>query len=361
MWTLNCKPIIDKRAEIEVNVEDEPRGGGAGGAIYAATSPQFSDQLCVKTLSLIQSGQAPAEVLFFRQLHQLIAEQIKKQNIKGRLKLDLQSLQEFLPFDRGWGDSPGSKDAVFCLVRRWCDGVSLKSYFDNDESLLHTNDMWRLEVAKRLCRVLVSLNLANVVHLDCYADNVFIQNEKDFDKMTTTLIDLEGCGMTANGNINPRAPTAFSKPGWILPWWYPRTASGDLNDQLLKNASRWQLTMAVLAVLTRTKSAVFTWLPPTSWFELARISQEVHASGQPPSVDAQRLLNSLLFPAKTAETQAYEQEFLGDCFGSNNLAIFIKEIVLRGLMSPKVMGRPSLMRNDELCSVFQAELTAIRL
>lgn len=355
MWTIDdMQPIFGGRVT-RADIKDSPVGGGAGGSIFRATSPDLRDELCMKALPQMSPGAASGLARFFRLLGGEIDSMLRNPAVLGQLRRNLQAVRDFLPTHYKYCKMPGQDEFHMCLLRLWCTGNSLSDCFNDDQHPLNTNQRYRLEVTKQVCRVLVGLSISGVIHLDCYPDNLFIEDSNG--EPVVILIDLEGVGfvpptVSANDNAARRNPTAFEKEDfWITPWWYPQTGS----PGLLKDAARWQLLMALLSTMTRTPAAVFTWMPD-NWQVVNAITKEIRARLKPPSaIEVQQLL-SLMQPSGSASAA----DFCEDCFGSEKLATHVREVIVRGIIGRVASDTRMFLTNEDL-RVLQSKITHVKV
>jgi hypothetical protein len=356
MWRLNhMQPIFGDRP-ISVEVEDLPVGGGSGGSIFRARSNEAEHDLCLKTLPGVTSGYTRGLASFFQYLgDQEIGLRLKNNNnIQGQLRINLQAIRDYLPTHYAYAPIPGHGDQFcMCLLRLWCSGISVSEALVADEHLLNLDSRYRLEIVKQVCRVLIGLSFSGVVHLDCYPDNLLIQDTPSGPLVT--LIDLEGAGFIPRNNQQDalwRHPTAFEKEDfWLIPWWYP---SGE-SEKWLRDAAHWQLLMAILSVLTRTPSAVLTWTTPENFMSLYAIANSLRERRAVPNENETKEMLRLLEPTKGAV-----DDFLSDCFGDVALAEHLRAVISRGIIGPiRGESRPFLASAD--LREIQSKITNVRI
>lgn len=354
MWRIDQMQPIFGTSPVHIEVDDAPVGGGTGGSIFRARSDSLHYDLCLKTLPGVSSGFSRNLAQFFNFLGtQELDRRLQNNNIQGQLRRNLYAIRDYLPTHYSYTKIPGHDQSFcLCLLRLWCPGVALYEAMADETHPLNTDARYRLEIAKQVCRVLIALSMSGVIHLDCYPDNIFIQ-ETEIGPVIT-LIDLEGAGFIPRINQDSpvrRMPTAFQKEDyWLVPWWYPDGKT----DKWLRNAAHWQLLMSLLGVLTRTPSAVLSWTPEnfTSIDAISRVIRERHSF---PSEHEIRELQSLLEPTHIAA-----EDFLADCFQSRALADHLRAVISQGILGPqRGDNRPFLTSGD--LKILQAQVTDVRI
>jgi hypothetical protein len=126
----------------------------------------------------------------------------------------------------------------------------------------------RMGIAKDVVTRMRTLRRADLVHLDCVADNIFVDlaNEK------TTLIDLDGCGVVRRTSGARTQPDEWEHPPSTLghlkivrpPPWYPQLGvqSGPKAGNYLF-AERWVVVDTIIRILTWNRvSGVLSWVEP---------------------------------------------------------------------------------------------------
>lgn len=357
MWTIDGMQPIFGGPPVRARIEDFPVGGGTGGSIFRATSPDIAGTLCMKALPQLGAGAARSLAQFFKFLGiKEIDRSLAKDAVQGQLRSNLQAMRNFLPTHYKYCKVPGHDDFSMCLLRLWCTGKSLSDCMNDDAHPLNTDQRYRLEVAKQVCRVLVGLSVFGVTHLDCYPDNMFIDDSTG--EPVVTPIDLEGVGFAPSAAAHEddavvrRYPTAFEKEDfWITPWWYPRAGA----RRWLKDAARWQLLMAVLGVMTRTPSAVFTWAP-ADWQIVNAITKEIRLRANRPSAYEVQQLTDLMQPSDQTSAMAFRE----DCFGSEELATHLREVIILGIIGPASGETRMFLTNEDLREL-QSKITHVKV
>lgn len=360
MWSIGAMQPVFGGSPVTANIDDLPAGGGAGGSIFRATSPEIHESICIKVLpDMTMAGEARGLARFISTLGtREIDTRLSNPSLQGQLRRNLQSIRDFLPTHYAFCKVPNHDSNVMCLLRRWCTGRSLSELLNDPQSLLNTDSRYRLEIAKQLCRLLVGLSVFGVTHLDCYPDNIFVE---DVDRETTvTLIDLEGVGYDPSAFVRDqfdgaslRYPLAYEKEGmWIVPWWYPQQG----HQMRIKDAARWQLLMALLCVLTRTHSACFMWITADAWRCVEAIAREIRLRGTSPSAREVEQLEALMTPTDAG----LQSEYLQDCFGAVDLADQLRGFITRGIIGPNSNERRLFLTNEQLKDL-QSKLTHVHI
>jgi hypothetical protein len=149
-------------------------------------------------------------------------------------------------------------DVVWFLQKR-APGKKLLDCFREDPPSIRQ----RLEIARDVITRMRTLRRANLIHLDCVADNIFV----DLENQTTTMIDLDGCGVIRQtfqqdeweyppltlGHLNSVRP----------PTWYPQVGMDNIGPKAGNYlfAERWVVLDTVIRILTWNRvSGALSWL-----------------------------------------------------------------------------------------------------
>lgn len=243
-----------------VDIELEIIGSGAQGSVHRATV-DGKEGYCVKALSGIAAGAVREEVSTFRHLRRKTLAQLEKPTVLGILRTDIQSLYHYLPELVAYDKLPGYDQDALLLCRPFCPGIPLRDLLV-EPPRRSSEIYWRLSIAKRICRLMVSLDLFGFVHLDPYPDNVLVENPDNLNHIRISVIDLEGVGvLSPDDNSAPgqrkwrdefeRTPKAFLKEDyWPLPWWYPTPGKTRPMSDWFIYAAAWQMLSIVTYTLT---------------------------------------------------------------------------------------------------------------
>lgn len=153
-------------------------------------------------------------------------------------------------------------NAVWFLQKR-APGKSLQEHFRDEPPTA-----WkRIGIAKDVVTRMRTLRRADLVHLDCVADNIFV----DLENEKTTLIDLDGCGVVRRtASVTRGARDEWEHPPSTLghlkvfrpPPWYPQVGldCGPKAGNYLF-AERWVVVDTLIRILTWNRiSGVLSWL-----------------------------------------------------------------------------------------------------
>jgi hypothetical protein len=123
----------------------------------------------------------------------------------------------------------------------------------------------RIVIAKDVVSRMRTLRRADLVHLDCVPDNIFI----DIANQKTTLIDLDGCGVVRRRIGAKLQPDEWEHPPSTLghlrsvrpPAWYPQPGvqSGPKAGNYLF-AERWVVLDTIIRILTWNRASILSWL-----------------------------------------------------------------------------------------------------
>jgi hypothetical protein len=154
--------------------------------------------------------------------------------------------------------------AVWILQRR-APGNSLKHHF---ESTTTPVPEMRKRIAREFIARMRTLRRADLVHLDCVHDNIFLQ----LVPFQVTAIDLDGCGIARRDKPGRRARNSTDEweypPATLghtrlvrLPPWYPPAGVrlGPRKGNYLF-AERWVVLDTVIRILTWGKFDALSWL-----------------------------------------------------------------------------------------------------
>ena len=121
----------------------------------------------------------------------------------------------------------------------------------------------RVLIARGLVNRMETLRHAGLVHLDCVADNIFV----DRDDLRVTLIDLDGCGIIRRDQGRDvdeweHPPLTLGKPQIVRsPPWYPLPGStfGPISGNFIL-AERWVVIGTVIRILSWNQCNMLGWL-----------------------------------------------------------------------------------------------------
>lgn len=277
---------------IDVALEDHHAGGQ--GRVFRASHTGESIY-CLKALPGVRPGDVAAEIKVFSDLTARARQGIDNKGPSNAIRESLRTFLNYLPTHAGYGKLPGMAERCLLFFRRFCDGASLQALTAPDRA--EPSFECRRDIAKRLVRLLTTLEVYGFVHLDPYPDNIFVNNIMASTNMEVSLIDLEGIGVigrNSRGFIDPRAgfvrlPTAYGKPGfWVLPNWFPKPGMVQPYEHHYIEAAQWQMLSILIFVLT-WGARPFCWLSPQAFQSLASTAN----SDQTREVELSRALQSL--------------------------------------------------------------------
>jgi hypothetical protein len=163
-----------------------------------------------------------------------------------------------------WFETNGLKiDAVWFLQKK-APGKALQELFSEEPPA----DWQRIDIARDVVTRMRTLRRADLVHLDCVADNIFV----DLANQKTTVIDLDGCGvvrraggMRTQGDEWEHPPSTLGHLKTVRPPpWYPQLgvqAGPKAGNYLF--AERWVVLDTLIRILTWSRISVLSWLEPT--------------------------------------------------------------------------------------------------
>ena len=185
---------------------------------------------CVKALpDIYHAGEVGSQVAMFAQLRDLLVARIGTLDSADAIRRSLETLLVYVPTHAAFELLPGHHRKCLVLLRKYCEGESLQALTASIQAPLPLAT--RFEAARRIIRLVNTLDLNGFVHLDSYPDNVFMKLRGN-DVLEVSLIDLEGVGVLGrdvsgrfgrNVDFWMKEPSVYGKPGiWIWSPWYPR-------------------------------------------------------------------------------------------------------------------------------------------
>lgn len=327
---------------IEVAQGNDDVLAGGQGRVYRVKELSPYAQ-CIKAVPGVSAAEFGDEIKPFVDLlgdvdRRIAKEQAKPDTNKNAVLKCLLTFRKYLPTHAAWKSITEDEEPTLLLLRRWCDGQSLKDLDASvkDKEIDKPGKTTRHEIAKRVTRLLTTLDLCGYVHLDPYPDNIFIT---DIDKWRTTevsLIDLEGIGVLKKSNDGrisyasatfSKLPSAYGKQAfWIRPWWFPSPGETRASEDRYIAAARWQMLCLALFVLTWGGSPFASWLPPDArtgdglrdrrdFTKLAELNKQLTKTGDW-GLDIQRAYEALSGVlsriANQADDSYFELKFAGN-------------------------------------------------
>jgi hypothetical protein len=151
--------------------------------------------------------------------------------------------------------------AVWFLQKR-APGRKLLDHFRNEPPPINQ----RLDIARDVINRMRTLRRADLIHLDCVADNIFV----DLTNQKTTMIDLDGCGVVRRSAWARPQQDEWEHPPFTLghlniirpPTWYPQIGIdvGPKAGNYLF-AERWVVIDTVIRILTWNRvSGALSWV-----------------------------------------------------------------------------------------------------
>ncbi len=297
MVELDFQGIDDPRQSARVSVAEQALGSGAQGSVYRA-SIHGIDGYCVKVLAGVAAGEVRNEVAMFQRLRLRTKAQLANPGVQGALRENAEALQRYLPDYVAFGKLPGYNRAEFLLARSYCPGVPLHEVLQ-DPAFENRDAFWRITLARKICRLMVAMELFGIAHLDAYPDNILVENPHDLKTMRVAMIDLEGVGVLAHAGEESndrhrwrdefeRSPRSFSKDDfWALPWWFPVPGKSRALSDWFVHAARYQMLSLVTLTLT-WGSTPGCWLNQEALHELQTYAEQLRATGgEPTEIDRQ--------------------------------------------------------------------------
>ena len=164
-----------------------------------------------------------------------------------------------------WFETRGLQIGAVWFLQKKAPGKALHELFRDEPPTA-----WkRIEIAKDVVTRMRTLRRADLVHLDCVADNIFV----DLAKQKTTMIDLDGCGVVRRGTGTRFQSDEWEHPPSTLghlkvvrpPPWYPQfgVQLGPKTGNYIF-AERWVVLDTLIRILTWNRvSGVLSWVEPT--------------------------------------------------------------------------------------------------
>lgn len=174
-------------------------------------------------------------------------------------------IQQALSTHWSFDISSGLQIGAVWFLQRKAPGKSLLESFRDEPPLGRE----RMRIARDVITRMRTLRRADLVHLDCVADNIFV----DIENKKTTLIDLDGCGVVRRTSDATRRPADEweHRPFTLghlkvirLPPWYPQVGieAGPKGGNFLF-AERWVVIDTLIRILTWNRiSGALSWLEP---------------------------------------------------------------------------------------------------
>ncbi len=293
-------------AERTVEIEDEiPVDYGGFGTVFTVLhQPQYLVKRVYLTPEPIGNvNRYIAHIKTTRQrLLAIKADEQKKlapRHFIGRFIDEItQSLSTHWFFER---DKSGLKVETVWFLQKRAPGKKLLDLF-NDEA----PSFWqRMQIAKDVIQRMRTLRRADLVHLDCVAQNIFV----DLENQKTTVIDLDGCGVVRR---TPRSLNdEWDYPPLTLghlkvvrpPAWYPQIGvnCGPKAGNFLF-AERWVVIDTIVRILSWNQVAALSWLAPdtrqpivSAYSNIQKVIESASAShGHYPVEEWAKLYNRIL-------------------------------------------------------------------
>lgn len=323
---LEFQTIEDARQTTKVSISEQVVGTGAQGSVYQA-SIEGNDRYCVKVLTGVAAGEVRNEVAMFQRLRSRTKAQLANPGIQGALRENAEALHRYLPDLVAFGRLPGYARAEFLLARSYCPGTPLHELLQ-DPDYGNRDAFWRISVARKICRLMVAMELFGFAHLDAYPDNILVENPDDLKSLRVAMIDLEGVGVLApNISSDParnrwrdefeRPPRSFSKDDfWGLPWWFPVPGKTRALSDWFIHAARYQMLSLVTLTLT-WGSTPGCWLEREAHHELQTYAEQLRSAGRVPT-DLDREVMASCLDSSRIDTEVLH-EFTERC-GNAQLA-----------------------------------------
>ncbi len=317
-----------RRVSVEM-IPTKLHSGGQGRVCRASVNG--NDSYCVKELPDVhRPADVHRQLAIFANLARYLDSRIRLLDSGDAIRRSLETLRAYTPTHATYDALDRSGPKCLLLLRRYSDGGSLQSLTATPRPPAQA----RFEIARRLVRLLTTLELNGFVHLDVYPDNVLVKIENGFVR-EVTLIDLEGAGLL-NRDAEARygshvdtwvtEPSAFGKPNlWLLPAWYPRPDAGAVSAPFSGNyrsAARWQAICIALFALT-WGGVPFAWLVPSAF-------QRVAASRTRVTSPADREALSMVDQRRYAG-------FINCLDGKETILSTFRQWIERGFLNPRAL------------------------
>lgn len=259
----------DQRSDIpprcEVDLEGVPVGWGGFGTVYPVINePRFvAKRVAMATPEPI--GNIGSYTVHVTETRARFEEILRR----GAGSFPRQMFREILgSLALAWGvdRAPGGRMTALWFLQRKAPGRPLKEYL-NDPGFPPPPIAVREQIANAIVARMRALRRADLVHLDCVDDNIFLDIRPS--GVHVTLIDLDGCGIVKRSSGYGGSGTDFwlHKPftfghlqsTWI-PAWYPQpnVDAGPRSGNYLY-AERWVVVDTIIRVLTWNRRDSLSW------------------------------------------------------------------------------------------------------
>lgn len=164
--------------------------------------------------------------------------------------------------------APDGRMAALWFLQRRAPGRSLREFFKEPAPSIPVRE----NIAKAVVARMRALRRADLVHLDCVDDNIFLDLTPG-DGIRVTLIDLDGCGIVKR-SFAPTSPSDrwLHKPftlghlstTWVPPWYpQPNVDAGPRSGNYLYG-ERWVVLDTIIRILTWNRLDSLSWLDPSA-------------------------------------------------------------------------------------------------
>lgn len=266
---------------VEINVDDDVilGYGGFGSVFPVADRPEA----VVKRVELesLPVGDTSAYVAHIRTTRERLLSIKADELMRGAPRqFIVRSINEIVDqsLSTHWCfDQEGTKITGVWFLQRKAPGKCLIEHF-SDPPPSHES---RIKIARGLLTRMRTLRRADLIHMDCVADNIFVEDNTWF----VTLIDLDGCGIVRRPNARSdewdHSPfTLGHLEKMRIPPWYPQIGlnAGPKQGNYLFG-ERWVVLDTVIRILTWNKiSGSLSWLDREFCRSLSRAYKDIRST-----------------------------------------------------------------------------------